>query len=212
MAENCCQCAVNAGPDSRIVIVLLADVLFESMQVPSYAIDVEIFHFAAAIAALIAAKPGFALVANFSKTVLPIGNTITGEAMCVLEVFTAMVLEQTIFKVVSNRINVCSVTVWIVSNGSGRTRRADGMGTCHPECSVNGVNAGIYEESAAQLNIIDPYQMPEPAFDSFGFGRVGKCFVCVEGAEHPYLAYETVMTALYGLDIKRFRGDRKSVV
>lgn len=84
MAENCCQGAVNAGPDSRIVIVPLADVLFESIQVPSYAIDVEIFHFAAAIAALIAAKPGFALVANFSKTVLPISNTITGEAMCVL--------------------------------------------------------------------------------------------------------------------------------
>ena len=59
-AKNCCQCAVYTGLDGRIVVLLLPNILFKSIQVPSDALDVQILHLAAAISPLIAAKPGFA--------------------------------------------------------------------------------------------------------------------------------------------------------
>ncbi len=208
-AEDCRQSAIHARLDRRIVILLLPNILFKSIQVPRDAIDVQILHLAAAISPLIATKPGLALVANLRETVLPVGNTIAGKAMCVLEVFTTMILDQIVVKSVRNRIDIRRVAMWIIPNGSRKPQGTDGMPTGHPECSINGVNASIHEETAPKLNIIDPNQIPQSAFDSLRLGWIRKCFVCVEGTEHPGLTNQTFLTTLDGLDIEGVRGNLK---
>jgi hypothetical protein len=205
--EDCCQSAVHAGLDSRIVILLLPNVVFKSVQIPSDTVAVQILDLAAAISPLVATKPGLTLIANLSETVLPIGNTIAREAMCVLEVFAAVIQDQTTLKTVGNRIDIRSVAVWIIPDGPGETRCIGGTLTCHPERSIKSVNAGIYEETTTKLPIIYPNQIPKPAFDGLSLGRIRECFVRIEGTKHPCLPNKTLMTTLDSLDIEWVRRD-----
>ena len=100
------------------------------------------------------------------------GDTIT-------DVLAAVVHYQAVFELVGYGIAVVCVAVGIGFDFRRAACCAYGAGACEPEGGVNGVDTGVYEHSAAEIDIVNPYQACQAALDGIGLGRVGEGLVAI---------------------------------
>ena len=82
-AEDCCQCAVDAGLDCWVVINVVCDAVVECGYVINGSGAIEAFYFAAAVSGFVAEHFDVTAVSGFKIAFGAIGVTVAGEAVSV---------------------------------------------------------------------------------------------------------------------------------